>query len=669
MTTRRTHALYLFVALCLLPTVCFAHTGEVYFAVEGTATVDGNLADWSEASWATPAHYTETLGQPDNADDFSVGFAVRWSGDLVYVAARVRDDTHHCTRQGTNTHMDDSVSFSFIPSHSRDVHAGSTWWRYALSSQTGKIEIGPSGRFSRVPPGLEFVEQAVVRDGGETRYEGAVRVPFTLGAGKVCGFGFSAVDSDGFKEGSYSFAPGTLTRPSLGGADIVLVTEPAAPGSVTGAVSGPEPHAGQRTYVHAFTDGVLQGSAFCGEDGAFRLTLQPGRYSLAAYQGGRKSPSVDVSVAASLTSDAGELVLGVDLGAITGRVLQVDGETRAPSAMVSALLDGETVAVAIGDTLGQYRIDGLDAGTYELVCSLAEGDTLKGITVADGETVAAPDPFTSGLSFSRTPASDEIFAVLLEWFGYDRVLPLEAEVEEEREIASYVRQTISYNSVHDERVTGYLALPPAAKREAPLPCLLALHAHINQGKDRPFLEFLRRRLTDRGFAVFSIDTKYYNSRHANGKTAYDMRGQNYRRRDAEIQTLVDYRRAIDYLSTRSEIDSTRIGIYGGSMGAGQCLKLGPVEPRVKAVVLRGPGLSADQWNPGVDDRIHFLPRMGKRPVMVLNGFYDHPWAVHGTLCILRHLQGPVQMQWYDTSHTVPPELYVDDMLSWLDDNL
>jgi len=196
-----------------------------------------------------------------------------------------------------------------------------------------------------------------------------------------------------------------------------------------------------------------------------------------------------------------------------------------------------------------------------------------------------------------------------------------------------------------------------------------MHPHHNPGKDRDDMEMIRRTFTAMGYAVLALDAKYYNERHDKGQTVYDMREQSYRRRDAYLQTVIDYRRGIDFLATRPEIDTTRIGVFGGSMGATQAMIVAPLEPRVKAVILRGPGFSADQWRPSPTDQVHFLPRMGDRPVLMFNGPYDSPWAAQGVQAILKLLPGKTQLIWYETSHTVPPELYLEVMQAWVRDNL
>ncbi len=264
---------------------------------------------------------------------------------------------------------------------------------------------------------------------------------------------------------------------------------------------------------------------------------------------------------------------------------------------------------------------------YDLVSPVAMGDTVESVRVKMGAVTEAPRNLRATETFSRLPAEDDVFEVMKQVFEYDKVIPFEAEIIERRQIAGHVREKIAFTSTHDERVPGYLALP--GDGDGPYPCVVTLHAGAYTGKDRADFELLRRRLTAIGYAVLALDAKYYNERQVNGKFGADFRDQAYRRRDAIIQTVVDYRRALDYLSTRSEIDTTRIGIYGGSMGTFHGSYLAALEPRIKAFVMRGPGLGHDRWNTTVriDDTLHYVARIGEIPVILFSGYYDNPWAV------------------------------------------
>jgi dienelactone hydrolase len=91
-------------------------------------------------------------------------------------------------------------------------------------------------------------------------------------------------------------------------------------------------------------------------------------------------------------------------------------------------------------------------------------------------------------------------------------------------------------------------------------------------------------------------------------------------RDVAVATVKDLSRTIDYLATRPDLASDRIGYLGNSRGAAY----GPVflaqEARVKAAVLLIPGFHRARAMPEVHP-INFAPRM-KQPALVLNGRWD-----------------------------------------------
>jgi uncharacterized protein len=54
--------------------------------------------------------------------------------------------------------------------------------------------------------------------------------------------------------------------------------------------------------------------------------------------------------------------------------------------------------------------------------------------------------------------------------------------------------------------------------------------------------------------------------------------------------LADWRRAISFLETRPEVDSTRLGLWGSSFAGGHALVMGATDPRIKAVVSQVPAI-------------------------------------------------------------------------------
>lgn len=51
-----------------------------------------------------------------------------------------------------------------------------------------------------------------------------------------------------------------------------------------------------------------------------------------------------------------------------------------------------------------------------------------------------------------------------------------------------------------------------------------------------------------------------------------------------VQSVIAYRRSIDYLASRVEIDTAKLGIIGYSMGGMMTFKLTAIDPRIKVAV-------------------------------------------------------------------------------------
>ena len=90
-------------------------------------------------------------------------------------------------------------------------------------------------------------------------------------------------------------------------------------------------------------------------------------------------------------------------------------------------------------------------------------------------------------------------------------------------------------------------------------------------------------------------------------------------RDMQIQWGKDFRRSVDYLATRPDIDMDRLGYYSLSMGA----FFGPIpvalEPRIKVAAFAAGGLRYGL--PPEVQPANFAPQV-KVPVLMINGKDD-----------------------------------------------
>lgn len=162
--------------------------------------------------------------------------------------------------------------------------------------------------------------------------------------------------------------------------------------------------------------------------------------------------------------------------------------------------------------------------------------------------------------------------------------------------------SVKFKGANDETIPAILTLPgkkapkagvpvavaagaAPATASAPYPCVLLGHG-IGGKKEDVYL--LASFLAGKGYASFVMDTAGHGERpRLGGKTVYQLSPTEFRTMCGE--TVADYRRAVDYLTTRPDIDASRLGYCGISLGG----ILGGVfvgdEPRIKTAVLWAAG--------------------------------------------------------------------------------
>lgn len=280
------------------------------------------------------------------------------------------------------------------------------------------------------------------------------------------------------------------------------------------------------------------------------------------------------------------------------------------------------------------------------------------------------------------PLSPETMEVLTQFYTYDKALPLNVRLAEKSAVAGNPRDKFVFTSQAGDRVPGLLVFPKQAA--GPVPCVVLLHG-MGGSKDawwRPdnFSRNLAPRLVEAGFAVMMLDAPFSGERTQMG----DFDNPNtfmapprmlpVRLRDMILRAAVDYRRALDYLETRPEIDPKRIGAVGYSMGGVTLNNLMAVEPRFKAAVAcvappfsrkarlaAGPALAGmDAVAPG-----NFAPLLGDRPILYLMGTTDIYYTKAEAEEMVATIPGTAkQLKFFESGHQLPPE-YIDDAIAWM----
>ena len=183
------------------------------------------------------------------------------------------------------------------------------------------------------------------------------------------------------------------------------------------------------------------------------------------------------------------------------------------------------------------------------------------------------------LAPSGVLAQTKSIGELRRMFEYERSLPLDVKETgvEDRDGASI--HDISYQSPKGGRVSAYLVVPAGKRR----PFAGVLFMHPRPGSRKIFLDealsFARA-----GAVSLLIDAPF--SRTGESKREFDPAVTKPEAdRDIYIQTVIDLRRGVDLLVSRSDVDAKRIAFVGHSYGAHTGAILAGVEKRIKAYVI------------------------------------------------------------------------------------
>jgi serine/threonine protein kinase/cephalosporin-C deacetylase-like acetyl esterase len=292
--------------------------------------------------------------------------------------------------------------------------------------------------------------------------------------------------------------------------------------------------------------------------------------------------------------------------------------------------------------------------------------------LTDEGAKAADAPITVQLRNygSEEPVANQLFRAYKSLYSYDKA-PLNAKVESTEQTADWREQKVSFDAAYGgERIIAYLFLP----RRASAPFQVVVHfpgagaVHMRSSSKGlpsylPDFDFIIKS----GRAVLFPVYKGTFERGGGPKPIYWPNTSNAYR-DNVIFWSKDLSRSIDYLETRSDINTNKLAYEGYSWGAAMGALLPAVETRFKALVLIAPGFYLQDRLPEVD-QVNFAPRV-KTPVLMLNGRFDFIWPPNiSQEPMFRLLGTPSEDKRrvvYDSGHDIPRTEMIKESLSWLD---
>ena len=189
---------------------------------------------------------------------------------------------------------------------------------------------------------------------------------------------------------------------------------------------------------------------------------------------------------------------------------------------------------------------------------------------------------------------------LLECLGgaWPEPCPLNPQTLETTLCDGYRMESLTYQAEPDDPIPAILLIPDGVDAQRPAPAVAVWHQHNGQwhlGKSEPAglagdpMHHTGVALVREGYVVLCPDALCFDQRQHE-----TLRGGNYERFEflryvvagkcMAWKNILDMRRAIDYLCSRPEVRSDRIGCYGHSMGSTHTWLVGPWEPRLKCLV-------------------------------------------------------------------------------------
>jgi dipeptidyl aminopeptidase/acylaminoacyl peptidase len=269
---------------------------------------------------------------------------------------------------------------------------------------------------------------------------------------------------------------------------------------------------------------------------------------------------------------------------------------------------------------------------------------------------------------NRKPVDDAVFAQIADQFQYDHNLPLDsATIGAWPYRIPYVIEKITYRSVHHERVPGYFAHPVAKDGQRFAAVLLVHGSNGFWGKNEDWVLDWLDVLVRSGRAVLVIDNYGFGER-MQSPDIEEERLLPYAMRDMVVQSVIDQRRAIDYLETRPDVDPKKLGLLGGSRGSWIGAMVAGLDHRFSAVVLtvtQESNGSTDDPSRSYRHTLNFVPRIAA-PVLLVNATQDKPVRSQLANEMTNLLRVPHRQVWYESGHYIAPKTGNKEVLEWFD---
>jgi len=258
-------------------------------------------------------------------------------------------------------------------------------------------------------------------------------------------------------------------------------------------------------------------------------------------------------------------------------------------------------------------------------CALSRQDSLAQQTT----TPHSPAPTTQGASplQSHSGSDEDLTSVSLP-IPLKSIPPLVADTAE---YPDFTLQLIQVRWRQDDPIDLYVIKPKNVEKP---PVILYLYGYPSE-TDRFRNDEFCRLVTKNGFAavgfVAAMDGHRYHDRPMQQWFVSELQ-------EAVVKSVHDVQMVLNYLSTRSDLDLNRIGMFGQGSGGTIAILAASVDPRIKAINLLDPWGNWPEWMA----KSTLIPE-DERPDYTTPPFLDKVAALD-PVQVLPHLTLPIHLQ-------------------------
>jgi dienelactone hydrolase len=267
------------------------------------------------------------------------------------------------------------------------------------------------------------------------------------------------------------------------------------------------------------------------------------------------------------------------------------------------------------------------------------------------------------------PVPDNVFNIYKNQFLYDKTDLNPVMEEKDAKSKDWVIEKVSFNAAYEnDRMILYLYLPtigtPPYQTLIFFPGSYAVTERDlkNSKNSMWFLDYVLKSGRAVAYPV------YFRTFERNDGERVHIQSKSHQYSELLVKLVKDFRRSVDYLETRKDIDSGKLGFYGHSWGGILGGIIPALEDRLAVNILIVGGFPGYEAFPE-SEAINYVPRV-KIPTLMLNGRYDPRFPEKTNLLPFFNLLGTPEkdkrLVIYETDHYVPRSEMIKETLNFLD---